>query len=527
MNQSSVVPLKMEASRCKINMLSFVRATEPRDPELDLFLPMKEQVILLKQNKLKATFLLQYDALLDQRYHDLFQDDPDNLFELGLWLEVVQPLTEAVNIPWTGRYSWDWHAHCGFLLGYETKQRERLIDEAFSKFKSIFGYYPSGVGCWMIDTYSLNYIYDKYHIKAACICREQWGMDGYTLWGGYFSQGYSPSRENMLCPAQTAERQLPVPVFRMSGSDPIYDYDIDLDYPDITKELTLPLISSEACCKDGGANPKWVDWIIGVHSEPSFPFGYIQFAQENSFGWPLAEDGIRLQISRCRQLIDKDEADVLTLTELGEWYASRFDTTPACALIADKDWREEGRESIWYQSSKYRINLFVENKKLWLRDMHLYQERYRDRYLETREDGNAFVYDNLPFTEGRLWSTKEKRAGLYLDGDADLTLLEKPIISRSAADQMEITARLASGTVKILMTPDRLKFCLPDGIRGLKNTWSEIQEEPLPFRKAEKKVIEASHNGFDYQIILEKGNAFLSADALSIAAENNEISFTF
>ena len=36
----------------------------------------------------------------------------------------------------------------------------------------------------------------------------------------------------MFCPAQTAENQIPVPVFRMLGSDPIYQYDFGLQQED-------------------------------------------------------------------------------------------------------------------------------------------------------------------------------------------------------------------------------------------------------------------------------------------------------
>ena len=93
------------------------------------------------------------------------------------------------------------------------------------KFKSIFGRYPSSIGSWFIDAHSLEYMYDKYGIIASCNCKDQYGTDGYTLWGGYWNQAYYPSRLNGYMPAQTAKGQIPVPVFRMLGSDPIYQYD--------------------------------------------------------------------------------------------------------------------------------------------------------------------------------------------------------------------------------------------------------------------------------------------------------------
>ena len=72
---------------------------------------------------------------------------------------------------------------------------------------------------------AVSYMSDKYDLTAICICREQWGVDAYTLWGGYYSGGYYPSRNNMLCPAQSPEAGCRTPVFRMLGIDPIYGFD--------------------------------------------------------------------------------------------------------------------------------------------------------------------------------------------------------------------------------------------------------------------------------------------------------------
>ena len=43
--------------------------------------------------------------------------------------------------------------------------------------------------------------------------------------GWLLEPAYYPSRINAYMPAQTEEGQIPVPIFRMLGSDPIYQYD--------------------------------------------------------------------------------------------------------------------------------------------------------------------------------------------------------------------------------------------------------------------------------------------------------------
>ena len=79
-----------------------------------------------------------------------------------------------------------------------------------------------------------------------CICKEQIGTDGYTLWGGYWNQAYYPSRLNAFMPAQTERLQIDVPIFRMLGSDPIYQYDCGRG------TFNQPVVSMEPVYKDSG-----------------------------------------------------------------------------------------------------------------------------------------------------------------------------------------------------------------------------------------------------------------------------------
>ena len=201
-----------------VNIINFIRGCEPRDP-VDLVRPVKEQIQLMKEHGLRGTFLLQYDALLDPVYQNMLKELDPRQFEIGVWFEVVQPLVEKIGLPWRGRYPWDWHVHCGFSMGYTPEQRQRLVDELYDKFREIFGYYPRVFGSWFFDSVTARYVSDHYGADAFCNCKEQYGTDGYTLWGGYSSGGYYPSKNNMLCPAQTEENKIPAPVFRMLMAD--------------------------------------------------------------------------------------------------------------------------------------------------------------------------------------------------------------------------------------------------------------------------------------------------------------------
>lgn len=163
-----------------INIINFVRGVEPREP-MDLVEPVRQQLALLARHGMRGTFLLQYDAMLDDRFTSLLRG---TAHEIGGWLEIMQPLTEAAGIPWRGRFPWDWHADVGFTVGYTSKEREALVDCFMERFQAVWGAYPKSVGSWLIDAHTLAYMHDKYGVIAGCNCKDQWGTDGYTLWGG-------------------------------------------------------------------------------------------------------------------------------------------------------------------------------------------------------------------------------------------------------------------------------------------------------------------------------------------------------
>src|SRR5436190_16008261 len=183
-------------------------------------------------------------------------------------------------------------------------------------FKKIFGYYPKSVGSWFIDAHTLNYLYQKYKIVASCNCKDQWGTDGYTLWGGYWNQAYYPSRRNMFIPAQHAAEQINVPIFRMLGSDPIYQFDAGFYDDTATGETTRSqsVVTLEPVYQGGGGSPEWVRWFFDTMTRsPSLAFAYAQVGQENSFGWPRMKAGYEDQVALLAELVARGEWRVETL----------------------------------------------------------------------------------------------------------------------------------------------------------------------------------------------------------------------
>ena len=93
-----------------VNFMNFVRQCDPRleNSEEILFETTKQELAIAKEYGIQNTFLLQYDALIDERYINLFQKEADETTELGLWFEIPKPLLDKAGLPWRGRDGWTW-----------------------------------------------------------------------------------------------------------------------------------------------------------------------------------------------------------------------------------------------------------------------------------------------------------------------------------------------------------------------------------------------------------------------------------
>ena len=396
-----------------VNIVNFIRAVEPRTPT-DMLLPVREQIRLMKKHRLRGTFLLQYDALILPEFTALLKELDPAQFEFGVWFETVRPLVERAGLEWRGRFSWDWHAHCGFSVGYTKENREKLADIFYEEFKRVFGAYPRVFGSWFFDSHTVRYISDKYGIDALCNCKEQFGTDGYTLWGGYYGQGYYPSRTNVFMPAQNREHQLPAPLFRMLGSDPVYQYDAGLDMNAGAEEsqrvITLEPVYSSA----GGGNKKWVDWYMSENfNGDCLSFGYAQAGQENSFGWPGMREGLTYQFALFEKLQNEGKITVEPLGDTGRWFKRQYSETPASAITAHSAWNDSEKKSVWFSNKNYRANLFLDHGILRFRDVHLFRESFPDPFENTVCQSNSAVYETLPLVDGNLHSGNGVLSGLY------------------------------------------------------------------------------------------------------------------
>lgn len=418
-----------------VHLINFIRGVEPREP-VDLIEPVIRQSDLARQHGLPVTWLVQYDAMIDPRFSDLLKQMPPE-DEIGVWLEFMQPLVERAGLRWSGRYPWDWHVNVGFSIGYSPDERTRMIDIFLTEFRETFGFAPKSAGSWFIDAHSLAHLETRHGITAFCNCKDQWGTDGYTLWGGYFNQAYYPSKQNSYIPAQTAAAQINVPVFRMLGSDPINQYEIGLDTVHNNGQLVLTLEP----VSPGGADPAWTDQFLkNTFETPCLSFGYTQAGQENSFGWPAMAKGLIHQHQRIAELRDRGLVRVETLAQSGAWFRQKYPLTPPSALVAPHDLNAPQRGALWYCSRDYRASLVWDDGELRIRDIQHFDERRAEPFLTITCPSTACKYDALPVMDGFLWSSAEQRAGLRImtENGTPLQLADTPQCTEGDAQTLHV-----------------------------------------------------------------------------------------
>jgi hypothetical protein len=519
------------SSRPKIvNIINFIRLLEPRDPEITedvLYQTVVKQIELMRKYDLGGTFLLQYDALIDPRYQQLLSGLPADSFEIGAWWEIPQPMAEKAGLLWRGRYPWDWHANIGFTTGYTPVEREKMADIYMNDFKSIFGYYPKSVASWFIDAHTLNYLYEKYHITASANCKDQYGTDGYTLWGGYWNQAYYPAKVNSYMPAQHAKNQIPVPVFRMLGSDPVRQYDSGLG------SNGQGVITLEPVYKHGGGDSAWVNWYFREFTDgESMEFAYVQAGQENSFTWDAMKKGFEIQIPLIASLRDQNLIRVETLAEAGNWFRNNYKVTPATSVTVNDDIGESDLKTVWFNSRYYRINILWENSTLRIRDIHLFNEKVPSVYETEPTTSNECKFFTLPFVDGFLWSDKQHLAGMRLkvmaDGKETALTGGDPVITSPRKGNLHIEWPLKSieGTLIIDMNERELKMALKSEESA---DWfldlTAAEKKVLPFKNISRSKAECNFEGFDYAVKASRGNFESSVTGLGfkIFPNNNHI----
>ncbi len=212
-----------EETVCDNRYVTLVNPVRGRNLWIDKELtPIRKQYELIKKYNFPATWLLQFDVLQDNKLLAEISKF-DNKQEKGVFLEISQNYAEQARVIYPHGVSW-FNPKAVFLSGYSQSERRRLIDKLFSEFKSKFGFFPKSVGAWWVDSYSLDYMKEKYDIKAVMIVADQKTTDNYGVWGQWWGGPFYPSKENILTPASGVSNKQDTVVIQWAQRDPTLAY---------------------------------------------------------------------------------------------------------------------------------------------------------------------------------------------------------------------------------------------------------------------------------------------------------------
>jgi len=491
-----------------VNIYNFIRNSDFRltNSEDVLFDCTRHQIDLLKKADLPATWALQYDALINPRYQKLLKEKLGPKDEVAAWWEIPQPLAEKAGLKWRGRYEWDPQANVGFSPGYTPEERRKLVDAYMADFKRIFGFYPKTVGSWYIDEVTLAYMAERYGIVASCNCKDQIGTDFYTLWGGYWNQAYYPSRLNAYMPAQTKRGQIDVPIFRMLGSDPIYQHGI-----------TQGMFTLEPVYPNAGGSSNWVNaFMDNFIRQPSLAFAYTQAGQENSFGWQAMKNGLEQQIELLAKLKRSGDIRVETLAQSGKWFRRHFSVTPPTSVVALEDWKNQNRKTVWYDSRFYRVNILWQDGAFFIRDLHQFDENLRSPTHEKALTATSLSYETLPVMDWARWSERRgPKIGMWPEltsGGMESPMIPEgdPVVKSVGTKELRIQQPLKDGARFVIDCEEsKITFALVDAKgKPLNWAWKLVggEQQKALVESVTPLAINYSRDGIKYRLPLRRGS---------------------
>jgi hypothetical protein len=309
-------------------------------------------------------------------------------------------------------------------------------------------------------------------------------------------------------PAQNAKNQIPVPIFRMLGSDPIRQYDHGLG------KNVQGVISLEPVYKNAGGSSTWVNWYFDQFVEgESMEYAYTQAGQENSFTWDAMSKGYEIQMPLIARLRDEKKIKVETLAESGQWFRKKYKTTPATSVCITKDLEGGNLKTVWFNSRFFRVNLLWENGTLRFRDIHLFNENFPSIYETQKATSNECSFFTLPFVDGYRWSTQKQPAGLrfkeVVDGKEQLMEGGDPKISMISPGKLSISWPLKSFADSLVIIIDERGMKIH--IAGMQSIhWflelAAADGAKLPFKNITPDRISCEFEGMKYSISAAQGS---------------------
>lgn len=348
-----------------INIVNPVRISSyTKDPVSGLEAEYEE----IRKRGLDATWLLTFDVIdRDDMVLAIKRLNEDQ--EVGIFLEVTPALAFEAGVEYKKTDSWH-RANSVFLSGYVQSDRKKIIDTVFKKFKEIFGFYPTSVGGWWNDSFSLEYMKSTYGITANLTCADQFETDGYHIWGQYWGAPFYPSKYHAGIPAKDGTSKLDLVSIQWAPRDPLNGY-----------------YSSRYSTQDYftlGLDIEYFEKLIRLYAEKNKnSFGQITLGLEGDFAAETYRGIYAKQMEVIDRLRNSGNYKITTMREFSDWYRSQFKDNTPDYFIESGDLLGQAQKVIWYQSTNYRIGMIYDEKELKLKiiDLRTYLNNFKEPYF--------------------------------------------------------------------------------------------------------------------------------------------------
>lgn len=324
----------------QVTIVNPIRGDDFWDHQHGLLETPRSQYEIISKNNLAATWLIRFDALINQDVVNFLKTFNDQQ-EIGLFLEITPTLTKEAGVKYHQTKNWH-EASSVLIIGYEVNDRKKLIDASFKKYMEIFGRYPKSVGAWWIDGGSLEYIREKYGIQANLDVADQFSTDGYQVWGQYWAVPFYPSRLNALMPAQSNQQKIGTVSVQWAIRDPFNGFGnsvFDSTFSIQANDYSLHNLDINYFKKLVEVYPQIT---VGLEND----FSLLEFGKEY-----LAQ--IEFLVKGKKQGLFA----VKTMSEFASLYQEKFpDISPSILIVADNPIGLG--KVIWYQTPKYRVGWF-------------------------------------------------------------------------------------------------------------------------------------------------------------------------
>ena len=333
---------------------------------------LKSEYAVVRQRSLPATWLLTYDALINQSINSVIKN-MDKKQEFGVFLEVTPIFAKEAKVEYHNTGFWH-HASSVFLSGYTQDERRSLIDTVFEKFKDIFGYYPASVGSWWTDSFSLSYMKEKYRITANLVCSDQFSTDGYQIWGQPWQVPYYPSKYHGGVFASSMSVKLDVVNLQWASRDPLNGYYSSLfstqDYLMTEKNLDI----------------NYFEKLIRLYTDQGKnEFGQITVGLEADLG----PDGYGKEYTKWMDLTSRlgntEGLKIVTMKDFTDWYRKKYPGLSPSSFLETEDLLGTGVKVVWSQSPEYRLFYTIDSvtKEITVRDLRFYNASLEEPYYSS------------------------------------------------------------------------------------------------------------------------------------------------